>query len=153
MEPNEFELADLLERWRQEAVAAGRTVRRVVLAYEAGRDGFWLARWLRARGIEAEVIHASSVAVSRDRRRAKTDRLGTALLMRVLLGGLPGEPGHCTMVVVPTAEDEDAKRPTRERENLIGERTRLINRMSVCGCEQSLDSDNAVSGSGQVSLE
>jgi transposase len=80
-----------------------------VLAYEAGRDGFWLARWLRARQIEAYVIHASSVAVSRDHRRAKTDRLDTSLLLRVLLGWLRGA--------------------TRERENLVAERTRLVNRM------------------------
>jgi transposase len=128
---DEGELVALLKHWTQEAIMAGRTVARVVLAYEAGRDGFWLARWLRARGIEAHVIHASSVAVSRDRRRAKTDRLDTALLMRVLLGWLRGESGHCTMAVVPGIEDEDAKRPTRERENLVGERTRLINRMKA----------------------
>jgi transposase len=91
---DEGELVALLKHWTQEAIMAGRTVARVVLAYEAGRDGFWLARWLRARGIEAHVIHASSVAVSRDRRRAKTDRLDTALLVRVLLGGLRGESGH-----------------------------------------------------------
>ena len=54
----------LLESWRQEAVAAGRRSARVVVAYEAGRDGFWLARWLRARGIEAHVIHATSVTVT-----------------------------------------------------------------------------------------
>ncbi len=97
---DEGELVALLNRWAEEAITAGRTVARVVLAYEAGRDGFWLARWLRARGIEAHVIHASSVAVSRDRRRAKTDRLDTALLMRVLLGWLRGESGHCTMAVI-----------------------------------------------------
>lgn len=131
LDPDEDELLALLERWRQEAAANGRAINRVVLAYEAGRDGFWLARWLRARGIETHVIHASSVAVSRDRRRAKTDRLDTALLMRVLLGWLRGEPGHCTMATVPGIDEEDAKRPTRERENLVGERTRLINRMKA----------------------
>ena len=129
LEPNEGQLLALLERWRQEVVAAGRTTTRVVLAYEAGRDGFWLARWLRARQIEAYVIHASSVAVSRDHRRAKTDRLDTSLLLRVLLGWLRGEPGHCSMALVPGIEDEDAKRATRERENLVAERTRLVNRM------------------------
>lgn len=128
---DEHDLMRLLESWRQEALAAGRTVTRVVLAYEAGRDGFWLARWLRARGIEAHVIHASSVTVSRDRRRAKTDRLDTALLMRVLLGWLRGEAGHCTMAAVPGIAEDDAKRPTRERENLVAERTRLVNRMKA----------------------
>jgi transposase len=52
------------------------------VAFEAGRDGFWLTRWLKARGIEAYVIHASSIAVSREHRRAKTDRLDTELLKR-----------------------------------------------------------------------
>jgi transposase len=131
LEPDEKALFLLLERWRHEAASAGRTVRRIVLAYEAGRDGFWLARWLRARDVEAHVIHASSIAVSRDHRRAKTDRLDTALLMRALLGWIRGEAGHCTMVAIPTLEEEDAKRPTRERENLVGERTRVINRMKA----------------------
>lgn len=85
LQPDEISLMRLLESWRQEALAAGQTIARVVVAYEAGRDGFWLARWLHARGIEAHVIHASSVTVSRDRRRAKTDRLDTTLFMRVLL--------------------------------------------------------------------
>ncbi|WP_284201080.1 IS110 family transposase, partial [Sinorhizobium fredii] len=131
LKPDENVLMRLLEGWRQEALAAGRTIARVVVAYEAGRDGFWLARWLRAHGIEAHVIHATSVTVSRDRRRAKTDRLDTALLMRVLLGWLRGEVGHCTMAAVPEISEEDAKRPTRERENLVAERTRLVNRMKA----------------------
>jgi hypothetical protein len=62
------------------------------VVFEAGRDGFWLARWLRARGIEPHVIHAASVAVSRGHRRAKTDRLDTEHLKRVVLGWLRGEP-------------------------------------------------------------
>ena len=101
----------------------GQTINRIALAYEAGRDGFWLARWLQARGIEVHVIHSTSVAVSREHRRAKTDRLDTAMLMRVFLGWLRGERGHCGMVAIPTLEEEDAKRPSRERESLVGERT------------------------------
>ena len=108
-------LLGLLERWRGEATQAGRQITRVAVAFEAGRDGFWLARWLRARGIEAYVIHPTSVAVSREHRRAKTDRLDTALLKRVFLGWLRGEPGHCTMAAIPTLEEEDARRPNRER--------------------------------------
>src|SRR5204862_3582602 len=81
----------LLHRWRDEAVRAGRPITRIALAFEAGRDGFWLARWLAVRGIEAHVIHASSVAVSREHRRAKTDRLDTELLKRGFLGWLRGE--------------------------------------------------------------
>ena len=129
IEPDEAVLLALLQRWRAEAIRVGRTIRRIAVAYEAGRDGFWLARWLRPHGIETHVIHPTSVAVSREHKRAKTDRLDTAMLMRVFLGWLRGERGHCGMVAIPTLEEEDAKRPSRERENLVGERTRLINRM------------------------
>lgn len=130
-EPNPVALLRLLERWRAEAVTAGRTIERIALAFEAGRDGFWLARWLQARGIEVHVIHSTSVAVSREHRRAKTDRLDTALLMRVFLGWLRGERGHCRMVAIPTLAQEDARRPSRERESLVGERTRIVNRMKA----------------------
>jgi len=131
LEPSPEQLLALLHRWRDEAVRAGRTVTRIAVAFEAGRDGFWLARWLEARGVEAHVIHASSVAVSREHRRAKTDRLDTALLKRGFLGWLRGERGHCSMARVPTITEEDAKRPNRERECLVGERTRIVNRMKA----------------------
>ena len=121
----------LLHRWRNEAVRAGRTIKRIVVAYEAGRDGFWLARWLRAREIEAYVIHASSVPVSREHRRAKTDRLDTELLKRAFLGWLRGEAKHCSMAAIPALEDEDARRPSRERESLIKECTRIVNRVKA----------------------
>src|SRR5215467_1272408 len=124
-------LLKLLNRWREEAEKAGRKIERIAVAFEAGRDGFWLARWLRARGIEAHIIHASSVAVSREHRRAKTDRLDTQLLKRAFLGWLRGERDHCKMVAIPTIEDEDAKRPNRERESLVGELNRIINRMKA----------------------
>ena len=127
--PNEAALLSLLQRWQEEAIKICQTIRRITVAYEAGRDGFWLARWLCSRGIEAHVIHPTSVAVSREHKRAKTDRLDTAMLIRVFLGWLRGERGHCGMVAVPTLEEEDAKRPSRGRENLVGERTRIINRM------------------------
>jgi transposase len=129
LEPDQEALLRLLWRWRDEAAKAGKTIARVAVAFEAGRDGFWLARWLRARGVEAHVIHPTSVAVSREHRRAKTDRLDTELLKRAFLGWLRGEPDHCSMAAVPSLEQEDAKRPSRERENLVGERTRLVNRM------------------------
>jgi transposase len=119
-----------LLRWRDEAAKAGRTIDRITVAFEAGRDGFWLARWLRARGIEANVIHASSIPVPRQHRRAKTDRLDTETLMRAFLGWLRGEARHCQMAAIPTLAEEDAKRPTREHEMLVTERTRLTNRMT-----------------------
>ena len=132
LQPNEAELLRLLMRWRAEATKMGRTITRIAVAFEAGRDGFWLARWLRARDIEAHVIHPTSVAVSREHRRAKTDRLDTGLLKRVFIGWLRGEPDHCHMAAIPTLADEDAKRPNREREGLVRERTRIVNRMKSC---------------------
>jgi transposase len=124
-------LVALLHRWREEATKAGRAIDRIAVAFEAGRDGFWLARWLRARGIEAYVIHASSLAVSREHRRAKTDRLDTETLMRAFLGWLRGEARHCRMAAIPTLAQEDAKRPSREHVSLVTERTRLVNRMAA----------------------
>ena len=124
-------LLKLLHRWREEAEKAGHRIKRIAVAFEAGRDGFWLARWLRARDIEVHVIHASSVAVSREHRRAKTDRLDTGLLKRAFLGWLRGERDHCKMVAIPTLQDEDAKRPNREHESLVGEQSRIINRMKA----------------------
>src|SRR5256885_14462282 len=106
-------------------------VRRIVCAYEAGRDGFWLARWLQAHAIEAYVIHATSIAVSREHRRAKSDRIDTELLMRSFLGWLRGEKRHCSMVAIPTMAEEDARRPSRERENLVAEQTRIVNRVKA----------------------
>jgi transposase len=129
--PDQDALLKLLHRWRAEAGQAGREITRIAVAFEAGRDGFWLARWLRAHGIEAHVIHPTSIAVSREHRRAKTDRLDTALLKRVFLGWLRGEPEHCHMAAIPTLEEEDARRPTRERESLVGERTRIVNRIKA----------------------
>src|SRR5918993_100677 len=131
IEPGEAALLRLLRRWQEEATKTGYPITRITLAFEAGRDGFWLARWLRARGIEAHVIHPTSVAVSREHRRAQTDRLDPALLQRALLGRLRGEPGHCRMAAVPTLEEEDARRPNREREGLVGERTRIVNRVKA----------------------
>jgi transposase len=122
-------LLRLLYRWRDEAIKAGKEITRIAVAYETGRDGFWLTRWLRDRGIDAHVIHAASVAISREHRRAKTDRIDTAMLRRGFLGWLRGERGHCSMAVVPTIAEEDAKRPHRERESLVKERTSTINRM------------------------
>ena len=129
LDASEAALLVLLRRWQDEASRAGRTIKRIAIAFEAGRDGFWLARWLRARNIEAYVIHPTSVAVSRENRRAKTDRLDTELLKRAFLGWLRGEPDHCSMAAIPTLEEEDARRPSREREGLVGERTRILNRI------------------------
>ncbi len=89
--PEASKLLQPLERWSDETAAAGQVVRRICVAYEAGRDGVWLARWLRQRGIEAYVIHPTSMPVSREHRRAKSDRLDLGLLQRAFLGWLRGE--------------------------------------------------------------
>ena len=122
-------LLALLDCWRVETTKAGHVIERMAVACEAGRDGFWLARWLQRQGIEAHVIHPTSVAVSREHRRAKTDQLDTELLKRAFLGWLRGAPRHCSMARIPTLEEEDTKRPNRARENLVSERTRIINRL------------------------
>jgi transposase len=139
---DENELLKLLERWRAEAEKAGHKITRIAVAFEAGRDGFWLARWLRARGIEAHVIHAASVAMPREHRRAKTDRLDTEHLKRAFLGWLRGEREHCKMAAIPTLEDEDAKRPHRERETLVGQQTSIINRVKATLARLGLRSFN-----------
>src|SRR4051794_11327240 len=84
--PGEEMLLSLLHRWREEAAKAGGKITRITVAFETGRDGFWPARWLQARDIEMHLIHATSIAVSREHRRAKTDRLDAALLQRAFLG-------------------------------------------------------------------
>lgn len=75
LSPDAPALLALLHRWREEAAASGRPIDRICVAFEAGRDGFWLARWLHARDAETYVIHPTSIPVKRDHRRAKTDRL------------------------------------------------------------------------------
>src|SRR5277367_4410425 len=127
--PDSEQLLKLINRWREESRRAGRVVRRVCVAFEAGRNGFWLARLLRQHDIEAYVIHPTSIPVKRDHRRAKTDRLDTALLMRAFLGWLRGEADHCSMAAIPTLEEEDGKRPTREHESRVKTRSRIVNRM------------------------
>ena len=126
---DEAGLLSLVHRWRDEAERRGCRIERICVAFESGRDGFWLARWLEGHGIEAHVIHASSIPVKREQRRAKTDRLDCRLLMRAFVGWLRGEAEHCRMVAVPSIEAEDGKTPHRERAARSRECTRVINRM------------------------
>lgn len=122
-------LLDHLDHLRQRAGRAGKRVGRVVVAYEAGRDGFWLARWLIGRGIEAYVIQPSSVPVDRRARRAKTDALDVEMLLRATLAWLRGEPRVCSMVPIPSEAEEDGRRPLRERQDLIRERLAITNKI------------------------
>jgi transposase len=135
LEPRDMAgLLKQLERWRLEAREAGRTVRRVVATYEAGRDGFWIARYLRANGIEVHIMHPASIPVERKGRRAKTDRIDLDMLLRTLLAWLRGEPRVCSMVRIPDAAEEDMRRPERERERLVSERIALENRVGNLLC-------------------
>ena len=139
LDPDPTALLRLVEGWRDHAVKVGRMITRIVLAFEAGRDGFWLARWLRARSIEAFVIHSTSVAVSREHRRAKTDRLDTEMLIRVFLGWLRGEPRHCKMVAIPTLEEEDARRGTAPSVRALPHASGWPSaKLSSCRCRTSM---------------
>jgi transposase len=106
----------------------GRPVR-VVSCYEAGFDGFWLDRWLAEQGIENRVLDPSSIELPRRARQAKTDRLDLERLMRVLIRHEGGEPRVCSVVRPPSPEQEDARRLSRERDRLVGERTAHGNRI------------------------
>lgn len=103
----------------------------VVCCFEAGRDGFWLQRLLASHGVAAHVLEPTSILVNRRARRAKTDRLDAEGMLRVLAAYLGGDRQACSMVRVPTPEEEDAKRMHREREHLVQERLRLENRIEA----------------------
>jgi transposase len=102
---------------------------KIITIQEAGLDGFWLHRLLEAEGIESWVVDAASIAVNRRRRRAKTDRIDVEALLRSLMAWLRGERAVCSMVRPPSPEEEDARRLTRERETLMVERVRHVNRI------------------------
>jgi transposase len=104
---DEQQLLQVLRRWKKKAETAGRMIKRITVVYEAGRDGFWLARWLCSHGIETHVIHPSSVPVSREHRWAKSDRQNTELLKRAFLGWLHGEPDHCSITAIPRRRGEE----------------------------------------------
>ena len=101
----------------------------IVSIQEAGLDGYWLHRVLEGEGVESHIVDPASVAVSRRRRRAKTDRIDGEALLRTLLAYKRGEPRVCSMVRVPSPEQEDARRLSRERRTLVGERLTHVNRI------------------------
>ena len=109
----------------------GGCAARVAICYEAGRDGFWIQRALTERAYTTHVIDPGSIAVSRRERRAKTDRIDVRALVAVLRAWLGGDRTRCRMVRVPGIDEEDAKRPHRERETLVRERVALVNRIKA----------------------
>ena len=101
----------------------------VTLCYEAGYDGFWLARYLEQRGVTCQVMEPASLQVNRRARRMKTDRIDVESILHTLVAWCRGERHVCSMVVIPSVEEEDLRRCHRERDRLIGERTAHINRI------------------------
>ena len=101
----------------------------IIVIQEAGLDGFWIHRVLQSEGIESHVVDPASIATSRRRRRAKTDRIDGEALVRALLAYKRGEPRVCAMVRAPTPEEEDRRRVCRERKTLTDERVQHVNRI------------------------
>lgn len=101
----------------------------IIVIQEAGLDGFWIHRVLQKEGIQSHVVDPASVATSRRRRRAKTDRIDGEALVRTLLAYKRGEPRVCAMVKAPTPEEEDRRRLCRERKVLTNERVLHVNRI------------------------
>jgi len=116
-------LWSLIERERSALQRVGWRKVRVVTCYEAGRDGFWLHRFLMSQGAESFVVDPGSILVNRRARRAKSDRLDVESLLRVVIRHDAGDCSLGRMVVVPTIAEEDARRPGRERQRLLSERT------------------------------
>ena len=101
----------------------------VIVIQEAGLDGFWIHRLLQGEGIESHVVDPASIATSRRRRRAKTDKIDGQALVRALLAYKRGEPRVCAMVRAPTPQEEDRRRICRERKTLTAERVKHVNRI------------------------
>jgi transposase len=101
----------------------------ITLCYEAGYDAFWLARFLKTRGIECLVVDAASLQVNRRGRRAKTDRIDVEMLLRALIAWCRGERHVWSVVRIPSIDEEDLRRSHRERSRLVQERTAHINRI------------------------
>jgi transposase len=119
-----------LASMRAKAAESGLRVR-ILSCYEAGFEGHWLHRWLESRGVVSHEVDPSSIEVNRRARRAKTDRIDLARIMRAFLAHLRGEPLACSMVHAPSPEEEDDKRLNRERERLLKERTAHTNRIKA----------------------
>jgi transposase len=120
-------IADL----RSEISAKLGIVADLACCFEAGRDGFWLHRLLAANRIASYVLEPTSILVNRRARRAKTDRIDAEGMLRVLATWLGGDRQVCSMVRVPTPEEEDAKHPHREREHLVQDKQRIENRIEA----------------------
>ena len=124
-------LLALIDRVRDRAARRLGAMPAVVSCYEAGYDGFWLHRLLMAAGIANYVFDPSSIAVDQRARRVKTDRIDGERMLRTLMAYLRGEPRVVRIVRVPTPEQEDARRASRERGRLTKEQTAHTNRIKA----------------------
>ena len=124
-------LLALMESIRARAALKLGAVPKVVSCYEAGYDGFWLHRLVMAAGITNFVFDPASIAVEQRSRRAKTDRIDGELMLRTLMAHLRGEPRVVRIVRVPSVEQEDARRTSRERDRLVKEQTAHTNRIKA----------------------
>jgi transposase len=113
-------LLEVLERARRRFGLGAQAL--VMSCYEAGRDGFWLHRFLGAQGVCSHVVDAASIEVNRRARRAKTDRLDARALLRLLIRYDSGERRVWSVLRVPSEQAEDERRVYRERERLLKER-------------------------------
>jgi transposase len=141
-------LARDLSRLAEEIAAAKRRLKLpsdcpVVSCYEAGRDAFWLHRWLLAQGVQNVVVDSSSIEVNRRQRRAKSDRLDAAKLLSMLIRYAGGESKLWSVVEAPSEEQEDARQLHRELMTLTQEATEHTNRikglLATCGLALQID--------------
>ena len=126
-------VVEILEKERRRVGAT-----EIVSCYEAGRDGFWLDRFLRAHGIESRIVDSASIEVRRRARRVKTDRLDAQKLLTMLHREALGEKDVWSVVHVPSVADEDARSLQREYRTLVKERSRSSNRIKGLLASQGL---------------
>src|ERR1700756_2019105 len=150
------DFAGLMQRFAQlQEKAKLRTGQnfRIIVVHEAGLDGFWLHRALQNEGIESHVVDAASIATSRRRRRAKTDKIDGETLVRALLAYKRGEPRVCAMVKALTPGEEDPRHLCRERKALTAERVRHVNRIKGFLFSQGVSGYQPLRGDGRQRLE
>jgi transposase len=150
------DIAGLLERFTQlQEKTRARTGKsfEIIVIQEAGLDGFWIHRALQSKGIESHVVDPASIATSRRRRRAKTDRIDGEALVRALLAYKRGEPRVCAMVRPPTPYEEDRRRLCRERKVLIAEQVKHINRIKGLLFSQGISGYEPLRRSRRLRLE
>jgi transposase len=146
-------LLDLLARLRRRAEQRVAGSVEIVVIQEAGLDGFWVHRLLEANGMESHVVDAASIAVPRRHRRAKTDVIDGETLLRTLMAWKRGEPRVCSIIVPPSADEEDRRRISRERDALLRERIQHTNRIRGLLFSQGISDYNPLRNNRRDRLE